>query len=346
MKKVFIFLLIVLLGGGGYGFYRFQEFKTFQTMPYQLKAPITITITADDNWKKIAAKLENENVISNAQYFYWMIRHRKMGGQLKKGEFEFAGIMTPRDVVKVIASGKVKLYSVTIPEGYNMWDIAALLKNNQDIENSDKFLEYCTDKKFVKKLWKFQGNPPSCDGILFPSTYRFPKGYELKKLMKQMASQMTTILNGYKKEMKRWNLSPYEVVKLASVIEKETGAKEEQPLIGSVFHNRIKRGMKLQSDPTVIYGLLPKFNGNIRRKDLLHDHKWSTYTRMGLPFTPICMPSRRAVKSVLYPSTSSYLYFVATNKGRHYFSKSLVEHNAAVDHYQIKGRKSPFHWQR
>ena len=346
MKKFVLVLIIFILIAVGSGFVIFQSFNQFQNTPLHIDETVLFKIDKGDSWKKVAERLETEGLISDSKFFYWMIRHKKMGSQLKKGEFEFSGDLSPLDVAKIIALGKVKLYTVTIPEGYNMWDVATLLKGNKDIKNSDKFLQYCKDKKFIATLWKFDGHPASCEGILFPSTYHFPRGYKLKDFMKTMASKMTTILDSYKKEMKKWNLSPYDVLKLASVIEKETGAKAEQPLIGSVFHNRIKRGMKLQSDPTVIYGMLPNFNGNIRRKDLLHDHPWSTYTRMGFPTTPICFPSKEAVKSVLFPDTSSYLYFVATNKGRHYFSRSLVEHNAAVDHYQIKRRRDQFHWKK
>ncbi len=344
LKKIAVIVLSVTLIAGGYLFVRYQQFRTFIVKTHSLTKPVTIVITPGSTWKKVAGKLEKSGVISDSKMFYWMVRRLKMDAQLKKGEFEFAGNVSPKSVAEHIASGKVKLYSVTIPEGLNKWDVAKLLKTKKTLTDADKFLYYCNNRSFVQQLWHFNGTPETCEGILFPSTYRFPRGYSVKQLMRTMANKMADVLAPLTKGMKQSGFSPYDVLILASVIEKETGAKTEQPLISSVFHNRLKRGMKLQSDPTVIYGLLPKFNGNLRKKDLLTDHRWSTYTRTGLPATPICFPGKGAINSVLRPARTSYLYFVATNKGRHYFSKSLKEHNAAVEHYQIKGKTAPFHW--
>jgi UPF0755 protein len=239
-------------------------------------------------------------------------------------------------------SGRVKSYSFTIPEGYNKFDAANVFAGINWIEGSDKFLEICHDKNFLNSIGG--KGKPSCEGLLFPSTYHFPKGVDIIAVMTKMASQMKTVLKKYEAEMGRLDFDAYDFLKLASIIEKETGVKEEQPMIASVFLNRRKIGMKMQTDPSVIYGLLPKFNGNITRKDLMTDHPWNTYTRYGFPATPLCFPGEGAIKSIVYPDDTKYLYFVATGKGYHYFSKTLKEHNAAVEHYQVKGLRTKFNY--
>jgi UPF0755 protein len=304
----------------------------------------TIEIKKGDNWKTVAKKLKENELISNEKFFYYMIREKHLGRKLKTGEFAFKGILTPFEIAKIIVKGKVKLYSFTIPEGFNKYDTANYLKKIKWIKNSDKFLQICDSRKFLKSIGESEAL--SCEGLLFPSTYKFPKNVSIQKVMKKMDMQMQNVLSKYEAKIKKYKLHRFQILILASLIEKETGAREEQPKIASVFLNRLKKGMKLQTDPTVIYGLLPNFNGNITKKNLLTDHPFNTYTRKGLPIGPICFPSENAIKSVLYPAKTNYLYFVSTNKGHHYFSKSLKEHNAAVQYYQIERKRGQFHWNK
>lgn len=343
MKKFFIVLILLIGILAGYFFYKLKEYDRFKTQTIELEQPVIIDIYKGSNWKLVAKKLHDNGIISNKKYFYYMIKEQKLDKALKRGEYEFSGKLSPENIIDKLISGKVKLYALTVPEGHNMYDVDLLIRKQTWIKDNDMFLTYCTDKKFLKSIG--MGNIPTCEGMLFPSTYKFQKNVSVKKIIRSMDKQMQQVLAKYHKRIKKFGVDPYDILKLASVIEKETGVKEEQPLIASVFSNRLRIGMKLQSDPTVIYGFLPNFDGNIRKKHLVTDHPYSTYARKGLPKTPICFPGEGAIKSVLYPDKTSYLYFVSTNKGYHYFSKTLKEHNAAVEHYQIKKWKTPFKWQ-
>ncbi len=345
MKKILLFIVFfAALSTSVVLFLKWNAYKTFKTSEVDIKEPFSFTIEKGATWKNIASELSKTELVDkkafNTSYFYYLVKEKNAGKKLKTGEFEFHGKYTPEKIIEKIISGKIKEYSFTIPEGYNVYDIANIFKSITWIKNSDKFLTICRDKTFLKEIeWE---EKTTCEGLLFPSTYSFPKNTPLKKIMVKMASEMKSVLAKYKAEAQGKELTPYEMLVLASVIEKETGVKEEQPKIASVFFNRIKIGMPLQSDPTVIYGLFPSFNGNLTRKDLQKDHKWNSYTRRELPATPIAMPGEGSIKSVAYPDKTKLLYFVATGGGRHYFSKTLKEHNAAVEWYQIMRRKSPF----
>lgn len=345
MKKFFItvlsLFLITVFVAGAVVFFKYREYRNFKREEVKVGENISVVISRGDSWRKVASVLQENDIITDSKMFYWMIRENKWDAKLKTGEFEFSGKITPVDVAEKIIQGRVKLYSFTIPEGYNKFDTAEVFKSLEWIVDNNTFLEICDDPEFIRSIgW---GDLKSCEGLLFPSTYSFEKGVKMRTVMERMASQMNSILNKYENDIKETDMDKYEVLKIASLIEKETGVREEQPLIGSVFMNRRRLGMKYQSDPTVIYGFLPEFEGRIRRVHLITDHPWSTYTRYGLPVTPICFPGEGAIRGVLFPESTNYLYFVSTKKGYHHFSKTLREHNAAVEHYQIKGLKDvPF----
>ena len=343
MKKSILYIfLIIIVAVLTYTLSKYQDYQDFKIEKVELKDEVTVNIEKGSNWKKVAVTLKGQGLISDDEMFYWMIRENKWGTSLKTGEFSFSGNVSPIDVAKKIMSGKVRLYSFTIPEGYNKFDAAGVFKGIDWIEGSGKFLEICHDKNFLNSIGA--KGKQSCEGLLFPSTYHFPKGVDIIAVMTKMADQMKVVLKKYETEMGKLDFDAYDFLKLASIIEKETGVKEEQPMIASVFLNRRRIGMKMQTDPSVIYGLLPKFTGNLTRKDLMTDHPWNTYTRYGFPATPLCFPGEGAIKSIVYPDDTKYLYFVATGKGYHYFSKTLVEHNAAVEHYQAKGLRTKFNY--
>jgi len=344
MKKIFIILLIILSGVSYFLYIKYNEFLKFKSAKVTAAQSEILLIKKGANWKSVAKNLKKKRLITNSKLFYYIIKFDKLGKSLKSGEFEFKGDLTPMDIINKIIKGKTKTYSLTIPEGYNKYDAAKVFEELPWIKNSDKFLSYCNDKAFLRKLgWS---KAISCEGLLFPSTYSFARDTTMLKVMEKMHNETTTMLEKYSDKIKSSKYTPYELLTLASIIEKETGVRKEQPIIASVFLNRLKIGMKLQSDPTVIYGMLPDFDGNIRKKDLITDHPYSTYTRQGIPLGPIAFAGENAIKSLLYPETSRFLYFVGTGKGYHYFSKSLKEHNAAVDWYQIKRKKSKFKWRR
>ena len=341
MKKIILTVFLIAVVAALSIFYSiYSGYQSFKTTKIEVPAGTTVVIEKGNTWNSAAKKLTEAKVITDAKHFMWLIKEKDFGKALKTGEFEFSGAMDPEEVAKKIMSGKVKLYSFTIPEGYNKYDAAAVFKNLEWMQGSEKFLEVCHNKNFLESIGA--KNKTSCEGLLFPSTYSFPRGSDIIAVMKKMADQMKETLKKYENDIEKSGMDVYEMLKLASIVEKETGAKDEQPKIASVFLNRQRIGMKMQTDPSVIYGLLPKFNGNITKKDLMTDHPWNTYTRYGFPATPLCFPGDGAIKSVLHPDKTNYLYFVATGKGYHYFSKTLKEHNAAVEHYQVQGRRDKF----
>jgi len=341
MKKIILTVFLIAVVAALSIFYSiYSGYQSFKTTKIEVPAGTTVVIEKGNTWNSAAKKLTEAKVITDAKHFMWLIKEKDFGKALKTGEFEFSGAMDPEEVAKKIMSGKVKLYSFTIPEGYNKYDAAAVFKSLEWMSGSDKFIEVCHDKNFLTSIGA--KNKQSCEGLLFPSTYSFPRGSDIIAVMKKMAEQMKSTLAKYQAEIDKSDMDVYDLIKLASIVEKETGVKAEQPKIASVFLNRKKIGMKMQTDPSVIYGLLPKFNGNITKKDLMTDHPWNTYTRYGFPATPLCFPGEGAIKSVLHPDDTKFLYFVATGKGYHYFSKTLKEHNAAVEHYQVQGRRDKF----
>ena len=341
MKKIILAVFLIAIAAALFKVYSvYSGYQAFKTTKIEVPAGTTVVIEKGNTWNTAAKKLADAKVITDAKQFLWMIKEKDFGKSLKTGEFEFSGKTDPEEAAKKIMSGKVKLYSFTVPEGYNKYDTAEVFKSLNWMNGNDKFLEVCHDKNFLASIGA--KNKQSCEGLLFPSTYSFSRGSDIIAVMKKMAGQMKETLKKYENDIEKSGMDVYEMLKLASIVEKETGAKAEQPKIASVFLNRKKIGMKMQTDPSVIYGLLPKFNGNITKKDLMTDHPWNTYTRYGYPATPLCFPGEGAIKSVLHPDSTNYLYFVATGKGYHYFSKTLKEHNAAVDHYQVKGRRDKF----
>jgi UPF0755 protein len=234
-------------------------------------------------------------------------------------------------VLSKLVRGEVLLHQLTLPEGVTRQDIAALLAA-QALAGADQVLAMTADADLAKEL----GIPaPTLEGYLFPDTYRFARHLPVATILRAMVDRFHQYFGAAQEDQARkLRLTPHEVVILASVVEKETGSASERPLIAGVFLNRLRRGIPLQSDPTVIYGL-PQFDGNLTRAHLVTDTPYNTYTRRGLPAGPICNPGAAALDAVLSPAATPYLYFVGKGDGTHHFSATLVEHNAAVARYQL-----------
>jgi UPF0755 protein len=210
--------------------------------------------------------------------------------------------------------------------------------------DEEEFLFYCSNVRLISRL-----DPQASDleGYLFPETYHFPKDYTAREIVETMVKQfLRTFQPPWEERAKQLDLSVREVVILASLIEKETGQADEKKLISSVFHNRLRIGMKLDCDPTIIYALKEegRFDGNLRKRDLSWDSPYNTYVYAGLPPGPIANPGKESLEAALFPADEDYLYFVSKNDGSHHFSSSFVEHQRAVDFYQKRGGKgrSPF----
>ncbi|HUV50025.1 MAG TPA: endolytic transglycosylase MltG [Anaerolineae bacterium] len=291
-----------------------------------------VVILPGQNLSTIANHLNNTGVIKNPVKFKLLARIKGSDKKIKAGEYLFSSSMTPIKILKIMASGKVRLYKITIPEGYNLEQIASIISEAKLGTRAD-FLRAATDSSFVYK----QGiNAETFEGYLFPDTYNFPKDITQEKIIAAMVEQFRSIFNQkWKMRAKDLNLSIHQVVTLASIIEKETGVSFERPVISSVFHNRLKKRMRLQSDPTVIYGL-KNFDGNITRKHLSAQTPYNTYTMKGLPPGPVANPGIKAIEAALYPADTNFLYFVSKKDQTHKFSASINEHNKAVKKYQLR----------
>jgi UPF0755 protein len=240
--------------------------------------------------------------------------------------------MTPAEILDILVSGRVRLYKLTVPEGYNQYQIAALVAD-ADLATADAFLKSAADPALLRAKGIAAD---SLEGYLFPDTYYFPHQTPPGTIIATMVQNFWSVFTpAFEKRAGELNLSVHQVVTLASIIEKETGIASERPLISSVFHNRLKRGMRLESDPTVIYGI-EEFDGNLTRRHLTTRTPYNTYRISGLPPGPIANPGREALKAALYPASTDYLFFVSRQDNTHYFSTNLKDHNRAVRQFQLR----------
>ena len=294
---------------------------------------IVVKIEPGMTLKQVSVLLKNKNLIQNSAVFRAIAFLQKKQNQIMVGEYEISSSMVPMDILRRVTSGKTVLHPITIPEGYRITEIADLLASN-GLVDKEEFIRLTQDEEVIK-FWDIPGD--SLEGYLFPETYHFGKNTGTRKIidtmMKTFQDQVSPL--NLDKRAKELNFTPHKVITLASIIEKETGKAEERPLISSVFHNRLKKNMRLQTDPTVIYAI-KNFDGNIRKKDLSLDSPYNTYKYKGLPPGPIASPGLKAILAVLEPDNSDYLYFVSRQDGSHQFSTTLDAHNNAVRKYQLK----------
>ena len=312
-------------------------YKTVTT-PYTMQGSrINIEIKKGVSSKDISTLLLQKGLIGDSLAFNLLARIRGVVSGLKAGEYMLSSEMTPNEILNKIAKGQVVQHQITIPEGYNIYEIADVLQKNH-FTKKDTFIALAFDPDTVKKLGL---NATSLEGYLFPETYSFEKNVSDYEILKKMVDtfKKKIMTHEIKADMEKSKLSFHEMVTLASVIEKETGKEEERPLVSAVFHNRLKKKMRLQSDPTVIYAL-KDFDGNIRKKDLKVDSPYNTYRYGGLPPGPIANPGLNSIKTALRPANVNYLYFVSKKNGEHKFSSNLKEHNRAVLKYQKRRRNS------
>lgn len=256
--------------------------------------------------------------------------------RIHAGEYLIQNDTTPRQLLEQLVSGEVFLHQITVVDGWRFQELLGALREHEAVDSTG------LDADAVMAALGKSGTHP--EGQFFPDTYRFPRDTPALDILRQaheaLEEQLALAWAGYRATSVLQ--SPYEALILASIIEKETGLAEERQRIAGVFHRRLERGMRLQTDPTVIYGLGADFDGNLRRSDLERDTPYNTYTRAGLPPTPIALPGRAALVAAVDPEPGSELYFVATGRGdgSHYFSTTLEEHNAAVARYLQQIRTS------
>ena len=298
-----------------------------------------VVIPDGSTFQQVATLLERERLIKSRFAFVLIGRYQSADRKVQAGEYELNPAMVPAEILSKLLSGQVVFHPVTIPEGLTMTQTADLLAQ-QGVADRDELLRLMKDRAVTASLGVKADN---LEGYLYPDTYKFPKSVKAKEVITTMVEHLRQIY-GLELETRAQELkmTQHEVLTLASVIEKETASNGEREEISAVFHNRLKKHIPLQSDPTVIYGL-PNFDGNIHKKDLSIDSPYNTYRFAGLPPGPIANPGIRSIRAALYPSGSRALYFVSKNDGTHQFSVTLMEHNLAVEKYQKRPFKRTIH---
>ncbi|VAW90788.1 FIG004453: protein YceG like [hydrothermal vent metagenome] len=301
-----------------------------QGLVYNIKPGMTLIRIIND--------LKSKNIITNTQYLLWHARLTGTADKIRVGEFNIPFKSNPKQLLSILVSHKVISYGFTIIEGWNFSQLIKAVNENDILKHT---IIELNNAEIMSKLGL---NGVHHEGRFLPDTYLFPRGTTDIEFLKRAYSSMTKFLDDewQEREVGLPLSSPYEALILASIIEKETGKVSERKKIAGVFIRRLQTKMRLQSDPTVIYGMGERYKGNIRRSDLKQKTPYNTYRRHGLPPTPIAMPGRDAIYSTLHPDDSDSLYFVARGDGSHYFSSNLREHNNAVIKYQLKGKKKSF----
>jgi UPF0755 protein len=297
--------------------------------------PITVEISKGDSFTSVMNVLEEVGLIKHTKSFYLLAILRGAPKHIRAGEYELDASMTPREILDKFLKGEIKGYRIPIPEGFTVRQIASRLSHWR-LVNEEKFMERAYNKDFLASLY-IPGD--SIEGYLFPDTYILTRSMGEEEIMRFMVRRFRQkVTSTMMKRGGELGFTVEEILILASIIEKEGGVNEEKPLVAAVFHNRLKKGMRLQSDPTVIYGI-KKFDGNLTKKHLKKTTRYNTYRIKGLPPGPICNPGIDSIMAALYPAPVDYLFFVSKNDGSHHFSADLASHNKAVIKYQIKRRR-------
>lgn len=283
--------------------------------------------------KRIAGQLEQTGVVSSETLFVLYARFKGAEGSIKAGAYLFNDGMTPSAILHKLLAGDVYSRRFAVPEGYSMYQVAELL-DRRGFFGRDAFLEQCVNPKLLSELGI---RASSVEGYLYPSTYDIALHMTAADLVRKMVSQFRKQLSGeLETRAKAVMMSTGEILTLASMVEKEAVAPGDKPLIASVFYNRLKKKMPLQSDPTAVYKVRA-FAGKVSKRDIMNDSSYNTYKIMGLPPGPIGNPGRDAIEAVLNPARTKYLYFVSKMDGTHYFSATLEEHNLAVRKFLKSG---------
>lgn len=328
VTAVFVAMLAAALAGGVY---------FWANRPMTLSAAeLDVTIKPHSSLRSVSAQLNRGGVPVEPELFVLMTRALGLSAQLKSGNYAFKSGVTPYEVLEKIARGDVNEYVATVIEGWTLQKMRSELDGNPALAHDTAGM---SDIDILRAIGAAETDKTSAEGLFFPDTYLFDKG----------TSDLAVYKRAYRTMQRRleeaWNTrapnlpykTPYDALIMASIVEKETGRAADRPLVAAVFANRLRIGMPLQTDPTVIYGLGPAYGGHLKKKDLQTDTPYNTYTRMGLPPTPIALPGVAALTATLNPAASNALYFVSRGDGSSFFSDNLGDHNKAVDKY-IRGQ--------
>ncbi len=324
--SIALFALSLILG------WVMLDLRDFADAPLELPAEgVLYSLEPGASVGKLAADLEARGYLKNALYLRLLARWEGQAAQLKAGEYHIATGTTPRALLKQIVGGRVTRYSLTLVEGWTFSQVIEAVRQHPALTQT---LHGLTDAAIMERLG-YPGEHP--EGRFFPDTYHFPRGMsDVAFLQRAYQTMEKTLAQEWAARDADLPLeTPYQALTLASIVERESAVPQERAEIAGVFTRRLKRGMKLQTDPTVIYGLGNGFDGDLRRRDLKADTPYNTYLHRGLTPTPICMPSAEAIRAALHPATGDALYFVSRGDGTHQFSASLEAHNQAVRKYQL-----------
>lgn len=331
-ERLFKLAGVLILAGSFVAGWLLMSYQQFVDTPMVLLdgAPVTLQVSPGSSVKTIARTLQHQGLVQDSRYFVWMVRLRGKAARIQAGEYLVAAGMTPAQLLGDMVSGKVRQYSITLLEGWSFRQMMAEIDASPYLRHQ---LSGLSGDAVMTRLGR-EGEHP--EGRFFPETYLFPRGLTDTEFLQRAYRAMAQRLE------QEWSTraeglplkSPYEALILASIVEKETGQPSERAEIAGVFVRRLKKGMRLQTDPTVIYGIGLKYDGNIRARDLEQDTPYNTYTRRGLPPTPIAMPGGEALHAALHPEMGDSLYFVSRGDGSHHFSASYEEHECAVKKYQ------------
>lgn len=317
----------MLLGMAGLGVW----YRSFLITPAPGAGEVILTIARGTGVRGIGAQLAAQGLLNNDIRFLCLVHFSGKRAALKAGEYSIARGLTPPQILDLLAAGSNLRHQVTIPEGLTTMQVAELFARDGWIK-APAFLALARDPAFVRQLGI---DAAALEGYLFPETYTLIRDeVNEERVLRMMVERFRQVWREVAVPERVHGLNRHQVLILASMVEKETGAAQERPLIARVFLNRLQRKMRLQSDPTVIFGLAD-FDGNLTKADLQRETPYNTYTLPALPAGPICNPGRAAVEAILRPADSEALYFVSRNDGTHAFSANLEEHNRAVRQYQL-----------
>ncbi|KUG21892.1 protein yceg like [hydrocarbon metagenome] len=291
---------------------------------------VIVDIPTGYSFFKVTEILNQAGLVKNRVFFYSLAIVKRAVRSIRAGEYEFNTSLTPAAMIDKLLHGEIKIHKVIIREDLSMREIAAVL-DKEKLINKENFFEVATDEEFLKSLGI---EADSVEGYLFPDTYFFDRSMSTRQIMKIMVSQFwKKVTPGMIKRAGEMKLDIHKFVTFASIIGKESGDDAEKPMISAVFHNRLRKRMRLQSDPTAVYDL-DSFEGKVLRSHLRRKSPYNTYVIKGLPPGPIANPGVASLKAVLYPAPVNYLYFVSKKDGSHFFSASLAEHKRAINRYR------------
>lgn len=334
--KILVVLMSLLLGGAAIGWFGVvaPELASL-SVPGNRAAEDVLLVPAGANTKQVAQLMQRHGMLHDARLFYWFARYKKFGAP-KSGEYAIAPTASPLEVFDKLVRGEVITYEISFPEGLHYKEIAKRI-DGSPLLSGEALLRLCEDRTF---LTANKIDAENCEGYLFPDTYRFAKGRQPSEIVAAMIKRHHDLFDR-EIEPKRAStgLTKHQLVTLASIVEKETGAEEERPRIARVFLNRLKLHIPLATDPTVIYAVLKQkgsFDGNLKREHLVADIPYNTYKRAGLPPGPISNPGLKALHAVIEPTTGDDLFFVSRNDGHHIFCPTLACHEENVRKWQVE----------